>query len=123
QACLLVMPLRIPRPGLTPAAHDRSCRGLVKGGDGSLDDTAAQTDVALIEHHGLPRRHRSLRGIKTDQPASISRLDDAILIRLAVTNLGGHSQLPIKLQWIDPVDVRAFQRAGKQPRVIVALAD
>src|SRR5690606_34099387 len=89
----------------------------------ALDDATSETDLALIEHHRLPRSHCPLRLVKVDPPAVRGSLEGTVLVRLTIAYLGGETQRPAVRQRIDPVDVGALQRCGEQPRVVVALAD
>src|SRR5690606_33735801 len=91
--------------------------------DGRLDNATAETHFALIEYDGLARCHRSLRLIEANQPAALGRLQCAVLVRLAIADLGCEAQGLLYVHGVDPIDERARECTGKQPGVIITLAD
>src|SRR5690606_19839345 len=117
-ACLPGWRPRRCRQEPVPALRTRSCLGLAECRNGGLDDATAEAHLALIEDDGLARCHRSLRLIEANQPAAFDRFQCAVLVRLAIADLGCEAQGLLYVHGVDPIDERALECAGKQPGVI-----
>src|SRR5690606_10384325 len=89
-----------------------SILGLAACRNGGLDDGTAETHLALIEDDGLARCHRSLRLIEANQPAAFDRFQCAVLVRLAIADLGCEAQGLLYVHGVDPIDERALECAG-----------
>ena len=82
---------------------------------------AAQADIALIQHCGLPWRHCPLRLLKHQFTSAASGTAQfAGSVKLPVTGLGGH-RAGCRRGGRHPTAVLGAELGGLQPRVLVAL--
>jgi len=92
---------------------------------GGFDDTAAKTDLTIIEHHGLAQGDGALGPVEDHpDPVAGDLFDLAELVSLAVTDFAATAQVGDRGRLaFQPFQLSGFQGVAEEQRMIVALGD